>query len=336
MRRSDKPERIEDAEAPAPIGTDAEFEAQDTAPPATARTVRRFLHSRAARQGWWVTKAIYTSAERFLMDDGLYMASALAFSVLLAIFPFLIFVTALTGFIGGEDLASWLTNALFDTLPDQVAQALEPEVYNVLIRDAGSGLLTFSIAVVLISVSSAVETVRGGLNRAYGLAEPRSVIRTRIESIVFVILATAALVMVAFAAVVAPVGYAAIVAYFPDVEELHPNFELLRQSALTLVLAVLLFSIHLLLPAHKSPRPALWPGIVTTMALWWIGGRAFSWYLASFADYARIYAGLAGIVAAMIFFYLASTILLYAGALNRALHEERMRQRIVRHAWRRR
>lgn len=296
-------------------------EVPDTAPPATAASVRRFLHSRAARQGWWVTKAVYTAAERFLMDDGLYMASALAFSLLLAIFPFIIFVTALTGFIGGENLAAWLTNALFDTLPDRVAQALQPEVYNVLIRDAGGGLLTFSIAVVLISVSSAVETVRGGLNRAYGLSEPRSVIRTRIESIVFVILATAALVLVAFAAVVAPIGYSAIVAYFPDVEELHPNFELLRQTALTVVLGLLVFSLHLLLPAHKSPRPALWPGIVTTMVLWWVGGRAFSWYLASFADYARIYAGLAGIVAAMIFFYLASTILLYAGALNRALHE---------------
>lgn len=299
----------------------------ESAPPATAAGVRRYLHAMASRPGWWLTRAFYRSAERFLMDDGLYMASALAFSLVLAIFPFMIFMTALAGFAGGQRLADWLTNALFDALPQQVAEALEPEVWNVLIRDAGSGLLTFSLLVMLVSVSSAVETVRGGLNRAYDLPEPRSVIRTRIESIVFVVLATIALTAIAFAAVVAPLGYAAITAHFPDTIDLHPNFELFRQMFLTGVLAVFLFAIHRLLPAHEAPRPALWPGILATLLLWWLGGKAFSWYLASFADYARVYAGLAGIVAVLIFFYLASTILLYAGALNKAIHDGRMKRR---------
>ncbi|MEJ8570228.1 YihY/virulence factor BrkB family protein [Microbaculum marinum] len=292
---------------------------------ATAAPVRRYLHVRAARAGWWVSKAIYKAAERFLWDDGLYMASALAFSLILAIFPFIIFMTALTGFVGGPRLAAWLTTTLFGALPAQVAEALEPEVWNVLIRDAGGGLLTFSLLVMLISVSSAVETVRGGLNRAYGLPEDRSVFRTRIESIAYVILLTLALIIVAFVAVVVPVGYAALMQHLPEIEQLHLNFELARRTLLILVLVLMLYSIHRLLPAHKSPRPAFWPGILATLILWWIGGKLFSWYLGSFANYARVYAGLAGIVAAMIFFYLASTILLYAGALNRALHEGRTR-----------
>ncbi len=293
----------------------------DTGPPATAAGIRRFLHWKASRDGWWLSRAIYRSAERFLIDDGLYMASALAFSLVLAIFPFIIFATALTGFFGGQNLAEWITNALFDALPDQVAEALEPEIWNVLIRDAGGGLLTFSLLVMLVSVSSAVETVRGGLNRAYGFTEPRSVIRTRLESIAFVILTTIALAVIAFAAVVAPLGYAAITAYMPELQNFHPNFELLRQVFLTVVLAGFLYAIHLFLPAHEPRRPPLWPGILSTLALWWLSAHAFSWYLASFANYARVYAGLAGIVAALIFFYLTSVILLFAGALNREIHE---------------
>lgn len=314
---------------PSPGPEEAETGPEGTGeePPATAASVRHYLHDHARGRGWWVTKAVYASAERFLLNDGLYMSSALAFSMLLAIFPFIILITAMTGLIGGEDLATWLTNALFDTLPEQVAQALQPEIYNVLIRDAGGGLLTVSIVIVLISVSGAVETVRGGLNRAYGLKEPRSVFRTRAESILFVILATASLVVVAFIAIVAPVGYAALVALVPEIDEIHPSFVLVRQVTLTVVLAILLYAIHRLLPAHTRPIPSLWPGILTTMALWYIAGQAFSWYLASFADYARIYAGLAGIVAAMIFFYLASVILLYAGALNRALADARAGRR---------
>jgi membrane protein len=309
MAVSDRPDGMREASDP------------DADRPATAAPVRRYLHIRAAKQGWWFTRALYKAAERFLWDDGLYMASALAFSLLIAIFPFIIFLTAITGFVGGNRLAAWVTNALFDALPAQVAQALEPEVWNVLIRDAGGGLLTFSLVIMVISVSSAVETVRGGLNRAYGLPEDRSVIRTRIESIVFVILATIALIIVAFVGVVAPIAYSTLVAHVPEMQELNFNFEIVRQSLLTGVLVLLLFAIHRLLPAHRPPRPALWPGILATLVLWWVGGKAFSWYLASFANYARVYAGLAGIIAALIFFYLASVILLYAGALNRAIQE---------------
>lgn len=296
----------------------------DAGRPATAAGMRRYLHWKASRKdAWWISKVIYRAGERFLMDDGLYMASALAFSLVLAIFPFIIFMTALTGFLGGPRLAGWITRALFDALPDQVAQALEPEIWNVLIRDAGGGLLTFSLLVMLISVSGAVETVRGGLNRAYGLAETRSVFRTRIESILFVILTTVALTVVAFVAVVAPVSYAALLSFVPDAVDLHPTFDLLRQVFLALILAALLFALHVLLPDYEKRHPPVWPGIVATLALWWLSARAFSWYLASFADYARVYAGLAGIVAALIFFYLASAILLFAGALNRAVQEGR-------------
>lgn len=311
----------------------------DPGPPATAVGVRRYLHWKSTRKGaWWFSKAVYRATERFLMDDGLYMASALAFSLVLAIFPFIIFVTALAGFIGGPQLAGWLTNALFETMPDRVAQALEPEIWNVLIRDAGGGLLTFSLLVMLISVSGAVETVRGGLNRAYGLPETRSLFRTRLESIVFVILTTIALTAIAFAAVVAPIAFATIPAFVPNAVDIYPTIEVLqeielfRELFLAVVLSILLYALHLVLPDYEAKRPQIWPGILATLFLWWVAARAFSWYLASFANYAKIYAGLAGIVAALIFFYLASTILLFAGALNRAIFEAWQERRAERNA----
>lgn len=297
-------------------------------PPEPSSPVRRFLHLRATRKrAWWLSKAVYAATESFLMEDGLYMASALAFSLLLAIFPFVIFVTALTGFIGGEQLAAWLTRELFDAFPDQVAETLQPEVERV-VRDAGGGLLTFGLAITLISVSSAVETVRGGLNRAYRLTENRSVIRTRIESIAFVIVATIVLVFVAFVAVVLPIAYQALAVQMPDVPLPLATFAVLREAILAVVLGALLYALHRLLPCHGRPRPALWPGILVTLALWGLGGRAFSWYLASFADYARIYAGLAGIVAALIFFYVAAVILLFAGSFNRAIDDARARRAV--------
>ena len=61
-------------------------------------------------------------------DDGWAMASHVALSTLMAVFPFLIFVAALAGFIGEADLASRVAASLFDTWPDQgAAQTIELE-----------------------------------------------------------------------------------------------------------------------------------------------------------------------------------------------------------------
>lgn len=290
---------------------------------ANAPVIRRALKLRAARKSaWWLSKAFYRGAERFIFDDGLYMASALAFAIILAIFPFIIFLTALAGVVGGEQLASLLRVQLFDVLPDQVAETLEPEIYNVLIRDPGGGILTFGLAFTVISVSSAIETVRGGLNRAYGVVETRNVVRTRLESILFVLLTTVALALVGLVSVVMPIIYNAIVAYVPEHIGYSELVGRLRLAITGSVLAILLWALHRYLPAWRhGARPPLWPGIVVTLVLWYLGATLFSLYLQFFANYTRIYAGLAGIVAAMIFFYVASTILLFAGAFNRAIGE---------------
>src|SRR3954454_10375356 len=60
-------------------------------------------------------------------DDGWAMASHVALSALMAIFPFLIFVTALAGFIGDAELAGTLTDLLFATWPRIVAGPIAVE-----------------------------------------------------------------------------------------------------------------------------------------------------------------------------------------------------------------
>ena len=58
-------------------------------------------------------RVAYDAFLAFLRDDGWAIASHIALSILMSLFPFLIFVTALTGFLfGSEELA------------DQVAQIL--------------------------------------------------------------------------------------------------------------------------------------------------------------------------------------------------------------------
>ena len=57
----------------------------------------------------------------FLVDDGWPIASHIALSMLTSLFPFLIFVTALAGFFGSQDLSDEAAQLIFGAWPQAVA-----------------------------------------------------------------------------------------------------------------------------------------------------------------------------------------------------------------------
>ena len=129
---------------------------------------------------------------RFNRDDGWAIASHIALSILMAVFPFLIVVTAIAGFIGSVNLANEVARLLFAAWPQEVAGPLAAEIHHVLTTSHG-GLVTVGAVFAVYFSSSGVESLRIGLNRAYGLREQRSFWVLRLESIGFVLLSAVAL-----------------------------------------------------------------------------------------------------------------------------------------------
>ena len=69
---------------------------------------------------------------QFLADDGWAIASHIALSVLMAMFPFFIVLTSLAGFFGSGDVADQVANLLLATWPEEVAVPLTLEIHSVL------------------------------------------------------------------------------------------------------------------------------------------------------------------------------------------------------------
>ncbi len=251
-------------------------------------------------------------------DDGWAMASHVSLSALMAIFPFLIFVAALAGFVGEADLASRVAGILFDTWPKDVAQPIASDVESVLSQPQ-KGLLTVSVLVTIYLASNGVEAVRTALNRAYRVEERRSFFFLRAQSFLFVIIGAIASLVFAFVGVLGPVIFDWVVKYVPEIEPFGPIFTVGRIVITGLLLAVVLIAAHLWLPAGRPPAVRLWPGIVITLALWLIAAVAFGYYLQRFANYAAYYAGLASIVTAIFFMYLVALIMIFGAELNAAL-----------------
>ncbi len=255
----------------------------------------------------------------FLANDGWATASHIALSTLMALFPFVILVTALAAtFLGSKELADEVAKLLLETWPREVAGPISSEIHNVLTQTRGD-VLTIGVALAVYFASSGIESLRIGLNRAYGVAETRNWLLLRIESIAYVLVGAVALLALAFLIVLGPLIFATAVKFAPWLRPLEWNFTVARYSIASLALVIALLVAHKWLPKGRRPLRNILPGILATLVLWLAAGIVFGRYLAEFAStYVTYYAGLASAMIALVFLYLTASIFVYGGELNAA------------------
>jgi len=235
----------------------------------------------------------------------------------MAMFPFLIVVTALAGFFfGSRELADEAARLLLETWPPAVAEPLARDIHGVLTSLRG-GALTFGAVFALYFASSGVESLRIGLNRAYNIHEERSAWWLRAESIGYVIIGAVALIAFSFLVVLAPLIWTQVVRAVPALAPFNELVTFVRFAVAILVLVVALVIVHLWLPAGRRRLGAVWPGVTATLLLWLVSGAVFGRYLAEFASgYVTMYAGLASAMIALVFLYISASIFIYGGELN--------------------
>jgi membrane protein len=263
--------------------------------------------------------------DMFLIDDGWAIASHIALSALMALFPFLIVLTALAGFFGSAELADQAAELILDTWPDRVASAIAGEIHNVLTVAEG-GVLTIGLILAIYFASNGVESLRVGLNRAYGVVEMRSWYWLRLESIGYTLLAAIALLSLAFLIVLAPLVMAFARRYFPiAMEENEPFITFARLGLASLSLIVALFVAHKWLPAGSRQLRDIVPGIALTIVGSLASGILFGKYLEAFANnYVTTYAGLASVIIALVFLYFIASIFVYGGEFNAAIMKTKL------------
>ena len=265
-------------------------------------------------------RVAYDAFLAFARDDGWAIASHIALSTLMSLFPFVIFVTALTGFLlGTEELAAQVAQILLEAWPQEVAEPISNEISNVL-TNAHGGVLTFGAVLSLYFSSSGIESLRIGLNRAYNETEMRPWWLLRLESIAYVLVGAVALSALAFLIVLAPLIFRTAVRYLPGLEGVERTITFLRFGIASAVLVLALMIAHKWLPCGRRRLSEIAPGIVVTVLLWLVTGNAFARYLAEFSGtYVTTYAGLASAMVALVFLYWTAGIFVYGGELNQAI-----------------
>jgi membrane protein len=246
----------------------------------------------------------------------------------MAMFPFLIIVTALAGFFfGSKELADEAGRILLEAWPKQVAAPIAVDIAGVLTSTRGD-VLTLGVLFALYFASSGVESLRIGLNRAYNMKEPRAWWLLRLESIVYVLIGAVAILAFSFLVVLAPLILSTLVQYVPALDEFGDLITFARYTVTAVVLVVSLMIVHLWLPAGRRSFGEIAPGIVATILLWLISGAIFGRYLANYAfAYVSMYAGLASAMIALVFLYVCASIFIYGGELNSVIVKTRIDER---------
>jgi membrane protein len=269
-----------------------------------------------------VRRVLADAFGHFDSDDGWAMASHLALSAIMALFPFLIFATTLASFLGAKAFADTAVHLVFDTWPQRIAEPIAREVMNVLTVPRGD-FLTFSVVLAAIFASNGIEALRVSLNRAYRVTETRSFLYRRLQSLAFVLVATVVFLAVSLLLVLAPLIGAIAVRHFQWLEPYMGTITLWRYVIASVIIIAGLVAVHIWLPAGRRRLVHIWPGIVFTLAAWVAGSTLFAAYLSQFSTYVSTYAGLASIMIAIVFLYIISAIFILGGELNAAIRRYR-------------
>jgi membrane protein len=265
----------------------------------------------------------FDAFKRMSDEDGIMAAGHIAFTAFLSLFPFLIFLAALAGFLSSAEDIPDIVDLMFQFIPNEVATAMAPAVSEV-ISMRPTGLLTFGFVGTLWAASSGVESLRIALNRAYKVRKKRPAWRRRLQSLFFVALAAFLIFFMSLLVLFGPViwSFAEKLLYFSLLQEVM--FDVSRYVAALMVLIGALLILHRFLPHIKQEAKYLLPGVIFTAITFLIGGTIFSAYINNFGNFNVTYGSLGSIVISLLFFYMTATLFIYGAYLNAAFNQDRI------------
>lgn len=255
---------------------------------------------------------------RLIYEGGLAIASNVALALLLALFPFLMFVASLLRLYGEAAMAHDIVTLVLGSWPGDSANAIAEQV-RILLSQSPGEFFSLSTVVALVLATNGIESARDGLNRAYEVRERRPFWWRRVQGALFVVLGAVALIVSNVILVGAPFLWSFLSSRFEMLSDISFTFTLIQFGLPIALLWATLYAFHRFLPDMKGRNRSLRWGILLTLVCIIAGSKLFGLYLQYIANYTALYAGLAGMMIAIVYLYGLSALLLYGAEFNTAL-----------------
>lgn len=244
----------------------------------------------------------------------LMYAAALAYRTTFALFPFLIFLISLLGFL---HLGYW-----FDWLREQAVLFIPKEALapvNIVIdqlQEQQKGFLSLGIVLALITASGGVRSLMIAMNEVHGVKETRPMWRIYSLALIYT-LGLAGLVLLSAGLMILGPQVMEWISRWVGLDQLFVMvWSIVRWPLIVVLLMMFVAIIYYVTPNVHGRFRLITVGSVLSIVIWIAASLGFGFYLQSFANYNATYGSIGAMIVLLLFFYLSWAVLLFGAVLN--------------------
>ena len=259
-------------------------------------------------------------------NDFFGMAAEMGFMLVIGIFPFMLFLTALFGWLGKHSFMNPLIVFLQQVMPGDVINLIETVLNEVWFFTKGGLVAVFGFCITVILSTNALAIVLKGLNRAYKVEETRSFLYTRLLSLVMVFVNALVLFLSINLIIFGKVIIKFLISYTGFTVHSGNMMLLIRWPIAFVALYIMAYLHYYILPdlggKEKIRRRSALPGTLFFSISWLLGSWGFSVYINNLHTYNFVYGTIGGFAVLMVWLYYTSILILIGGEINSQLYDK--------------
>jgi membrane protein len=259
-------------------------------------------------------KVLVHTVNEFMEDEMSTYASALAYQMLFSLFPFLLFLIALIGFLHLPDFFSWLRMQSELVLPPQALDQVNPVIDQ--LQQSKGGLLSFGIIIALWTASAGVRLMMSAMNAAYDVVEGRPIWKRFPLSIFYTVGIAGMLLAAAALMVLGPQVMGWLAGQIGMQDFIVTLWTILRWPVIIILMMMAVALIYYVMPDVEQKFRFISPGSVLAVVVWIIASLGFGYYVKTFANYSAMYGSIGAIIVLLLYFYISAAVLLLGAEMN--------------------
>jgi membrane protein len=287
---------------------------------AGTRVWLRDHHPFDSQNNWY--DFLKTMVEKITSNDLSERASAVSFNLFLALFPAIIFLFTLIPYIPIDNLEGRIMSFLGRTIPAGTFDTVEITIRDIIGREQ-SGILSFGFLLTLYAATNGMLAFMNAFNSSHKTEDSRGILKTRLVAAGL----TFAFVLALFFAIVLLILGGVVIDYLTRFGLFNNELIifLLNLGRYLLVLGVFVGVLSLLYrfgPEVNMKWTFVTPGSVAASLLIVLTSLAFSYYLANFGSYNKLYGSIGTLIALMVWINLISMLVILGFEMNVSLFEK--------------
>jgi len=267
-----------------------------------------------------IIKTIRTIVKSVVDNDFFGMAAERGFWLVIGIFPFMLFLMAVFGWVGKHYFMDPVFIFLQNIMPYESINLIKTVLNEVMFFSKGGVIALIGFAITLILSTNTLAIVLKGLNRAYKIDETRSFLYTRLLSFVMVLVDTLVLFLSINLIIFGKIIVKFLVTYLNMTEVMGTTMLVVRWPLTFLALYLMSYLHYYILPDLKGKeairRRSALKGTLFFCVLWLVGSWGFSVYVNNLHTYNFVYGTIGAFAVLMVWLYYTSILVLIGGEIN--------------------